>query len=362
MNISTLSKYLIRNYLEKFIFIFFVICSALLVSNIFDLLNKVRGLNISGKVFVKMIFLKLPYLSLELLPLNAMLAMLLMNYVLSKRNEIVAIWSNGISIFKIIAPIAFTNFIIGLFAMTMLNPLSTYMLSKYEKIEAKLINKKTSNLILSHMGVIVSERFEDFKRIYLVKSLEIDKGQMANISIIVTDENNHFFERIDAKYGDIGNGNIKLRTVAMYDKDGSKKNYKKYELATSFSMDNFVEGVTAPDNLNFWKLPEAIHNLKMAGLPALKHQLYYYKILLRPFLMISMVFLASVFIARDNRSGNKLLKVIIGLFVGFGTFLSLQILGNILVYGGLSPFISIGLPTLIVILLSSYAILHLRMD
>lgn len=362
MNISTLSRYLIRNYLEKFFSVFFIICSALIISNIFDLLNKTRGISIDTNIFIRMIFLKLPYLFSELLPLNAMLAMFLMYYVFAKRNEMVAIWGNGISIFGIILPISFTVLTIGILTTTILNPVSTYMLAKYEKIEAKLINKKTSSLILSDMGVIIAEHYGEIKRIYVVKSLDITTGAMGHTSLIITDDDNNYIERIDAKSAKLANGYVTLKNLSIYDSDGNKKLEKKRKFSTYLSVNNFVDGVTSPDNINFWRLPEAIYNLKQAGLPIVKHQLYYYKILYRPLLMVAFIFLATCFISRDNRSRNKFYKVILGLVCGFGTFLMLQILGNIMVYNGLSPIIAMALPTLIIILLSSFAILHLRMD
>lgn len=362
MNISTLSRYLIRNYLEKFFSVFFIICSTLVISNIFDLLNKTRGISIGANLFIKMVFLKLPYLFSELLPLNAMLAMFLMYFVFTKRNEMVAIWGNGISIFGILLPISITVFMIGVFATTIINPASTHMLAKYEKMEAKLINKKTSSLILSDMGVIIAENYEDLRRIYLVKSLDIKTGDMGQTALIITDDDNNYQERIDAASAKLAENRITLKNMYIYDKDGDKRFEKLLEFPTYLSINNFVDGVTSPDNINFWRLPDAIHSLKQAGLPAIKHQLYYYKILYRPLLMVAFIFLATCFIARDNRSRNKLQKVIFGLVCGFGTFLLLQIFGNIMVYNGISPIIAMALPTLIIILLSSFAILHLRMD
>jgi lipopolysaccharide export system permease protein len=185
MTFSILSRYLVKTYLEKFLLVLFVISVSLIVSNTFDLLNKTNGVSIGGSKFMQLILLKLPYLVLEILPLNAMLAMFLMNYALVNRNEMTIIWNSGISLFSFITPIAMTVFVIGVLAITIVNPLSTHMLAKYDAIATKAIKQKPHHAILSNMGIIISEKFEDSKRIYVIKSLLVEQKIMNNITILV---------------------------------------------------------------------------------------------------------------------------------------------------------------------------------
>ena len=309
-----------------------------------------------------MALLKIPYIFSEILPLTAMLAMFLMNYTLGKKNELVAIWSNGISIFRMLLPISLSCLTIGIIATTLLNPVSTYLYTKYEKIESKLIDKKTSNLVISDMGIIISEQINDQRRVYIVKSLNLSKKEIRDITILETDHASNFIQRINARKGSLEDGRIVLENISLYDKDGKREQSRKLEIDTELSINNFVQGLTDPIKISFWNLHEAIENLQRAGLPYIKHQAYYYKLLFRPLLMVAFIFLASCFISRDNRSKNQFQKVALGLFIGFGTFLTQQILNNILIFNGFDPRASIALLTLIIILLSSYSILHLRMD
>jgi lipopolysaccharide export system permease protein len=148
----------------------------------------------------------------------------------------------------------------------------------------------------------------------------------------------------------------------MYDEDGQKTSLDKYQLPTTLSMDNFVEGIKPPHDLNFWALSDAIYNLKSAGLPIIKHQIYFYKLLFRPITMVSLILFAACFISVDNRSKSKMPRTVSGIFSGFMVYLLSQTFGNILAFSGINPMIAMTLPTLIVILLSCFAILHLRID
>lgn len=362
MKISILSRYLIRTYLERFLIVMGVVCIALIFSNIFDILNKTRGISLGQNIFLNLVFLKLPYLLAELLPIVAMLSMFIMIFIFGKNGELSAIWSNGNSTFRILLPISTCVFLIGVFTLSVLNPIYTHMLAKYENIQSKLINHKPYNIVLSSKGIIISEKIDEFKRIYIVKSLDVQAGSMSNISTLLTDNSNNYVGRLNAKLAKLGDRSIIFSNVIMYDEDGQKTILDKYELPTALSMDNFVEGVKPPHDLNFWALSDAIYNLKSAGLPILKHQLYFYKLLFRPVSMVSLIIFAVCFMSIDNRSRSGLSRTILGIFSGFMVYLFSQTFSNILVFNGINPMVAMALPTLIVILLSSFAILHLRID
>ncbi len=359
---SVLSRYLVKVYLEKLFIVFVVISGALILSNIFDLLNKVRGITIGSGIFLKLIFLKLPYLVLELIPLNAMLAAFLMNYSLAKRNEIFIIWGSGISIFRLLLPVLSISFLIGIFSVAILNPLSTYMLVRYETLEAKFTERKMPNLALSSLGIIISEPYEGERRIYIAKSVAVSDQKMKQVTALFANEANSFIERIEAEEAILEDSNFVLNKVSIFGKDGNRFDKEQHIIPTNLEINNLVEGVTAPDHLNFWKLPEAIHNLTKAGLPSSKHQLYYYKLLLRPLVMVAYIMLASCFMFGEMRSKNRISSLSLGVFIGFSTYLISQVVTNILAYNGISPLWSIVSPTLIVILVSNLAILHLRRD
>ncbi len=361
MSISVLSRYLIKTYLEKFLLVLFVISVALLLSNIFDLLNKIRGVSINASLFIQLIFLKLPYLLCELLPLNTMLAMFLMNYILAKRNEIGVMCGSGVSIFTLVTPIASAVLLVGIFTTALINPIATHMLVKYEYMEAKLLERKSPNFTLSNLGIIISEHYAGERRVHVAKSLAVPEKKMMHVTILFADKNNNFIERLEADEAILDNGNIELNNVKIFNQHGERLDKGSYTIPTTLAIDNFVEGITVPDHLSFWKLPEAINNLSDAGLPTIKHKMHYYKILFRPVAMVAYLLIASCFMLKDTRQ-NGANSLVLGVFIGFAVYLTIQIITNILIYQNINVVISMALPTLVIILLSSFAILHLRMD
>ena len=56
MYISVLSRYLIRTYLEKLLLVLLVVTAALILSNTFDLLQRIKGIHLRYDIFFQLIF------------------------------------------------------------------------------------------------------------------------------------------------------------------------------------------------------------------------------------------------------------------------------------------------------------------
>lgn len=363
MYVSVLSRYLIRSYFSKFFLVLLVVIAALILSNIFDLLHRIRGVHLQYEVFFQLVFLKIPYLVLEILPLVIMLTTFLMHFVLTRYNELLVIWGSGISIYRLLIPITLVTFAMGILCVLLINPISTHMLIKYENLESKFTDRKTSFLILSSLGVMISEHYYEENRIYMAKSVVVAENKMINVSVFFTDNNNNFLKRLEAKRAIFAPDNkIKFYEVSIYTSDNRIEHHSDYEINSNLLISNLVEGVTSPDHLNFWQLPEAISKLSKAGFPIFKHQIYYTKLLFKPFAMIAYMLLAICFISNETRSKNRTNLMSIGLFSGLVVYLMSQIFSNIMAYNGTDIVFAVLLPIIIVILTCNFIVLHWRRD
>ena len=362
MYVSALSRYLIKTYLEKLLQVLLVVTFALVISNAFDILHRIRGIHLQYNSFFQLIFFKTPYLLLEILPLVVMLATFLMHFVLTRRNELAVMWGSGISIYRLLLPIILINFAIGIASITILNPLSTYMLVRFETLEAKFTDRKLPYLSLSNLGVMISEHYNGENRIYVARSVIVPENRMLNVSLFFIDHNNNFDHRIEAKTASFGNGEIVMNDVSIFSHHNVETHHDVYRAPSNLLITNLVDGVTSPDHLNFWNLPEATMKLAVAGFPIFKHQLYYYKLLFKPFAMVAYIFLAICFISNDTRSKNRMNYLAMGIFSGLVAYLMSQIISNILAYNGVNILWAVFLPIIIVILTSNFFILHYRRD
>ena len=127
------NKYLIINFIIISLFIIFI--NFLELSRVLDEDNK----NLFN--FLYFSFLKYPSILNEIIPFVTIISVSFLIRNLINNNELVSMRNLGYSIFDIFLPMSIAVFVMGLFFLFFLNPLSVLMETKYD---VKLDNKEVS--------------------------------------------------------------------------------------------------------------------------------------------------------------------------------------------------------------------------
>ena len=127
------NKYLIINFIIISIFIIFI--------NLLELSRVISEDNKNIFNFIYLSFLKYPSILNEIIPFVTIISISFLIRNLINNNEFVSMRNLGYSIFDIFLPISIAVFIMGLFFLFFINPLSVFMETKYDN---KLDNKDNS--------------------------------------------------------------------------------------------------------------------------------------------------------------------------------------------------------------------------
>ena len=174
INYQTLAKYLAKMFTKQFFVTSAVILCVLFITNAFDVLQKFKSANITPGDFWKLISFKIPYLFNEVAALICFISTFMFLRNITKQNELVIILSSGVPIWNIfIAPIIVT-FIIGILILGIVNPIGTYGLQEYDRLEAKLRKTPHLNFVISQAGIFFFENFAGNNRIIQAKSINAD--------------------------------------------------------------------------------------------------------------------------------------------------------------------------------------------
>ena len=359
INLKTLSIYLFTQYIRYFIAVLLIITGALILSNIFDVLQKFKTIHISTNLIWKLVLYKIPYLLGEIATLISFISMLFFLRQLTKYNELVVILCSGIHIWKIFIVPVVTTFLIGIIFVMVLNPIGTYGLQKYEKLERTLTNKRHHDFIVMQSGLLFFEEYNAGNRVIQVKSINLATGELKDLTILFVDSNNYLIKRIDADSAILSDGYLKLVTLKITT-DNDSKEYKNLTIPTNLSISNFTERFVPSEMISIWNIKSCINKFTKFGLPIINYQIHYYKLLFKPLIMIATVIFASCFMSLTQR-GNTQVKVLAGgLFGGFVIYSLLEIFLRILVSNGIDPIFSVLLPIFFLIFISNFAILHLH--
>lgn len=355
----TIIKYLARKFSWYLFLISLVIVVVLAVSGAFGILQKFKSIYITPEDFWLLVLLKIPYLFNEVSTIIGFVSSLLFLRYLSNHNELIVIISSGIPIWRVFAVPIVLSFIFGTIIVTIINPISTYSLKEYERIEEKLQNNTPQNsFLISDTGIFFYEKYQNTNRIIQARSINLAKKSILDMTILIVDSKNQLLQRIDTPYSELDNGQFDLYAPVVSTADESLTLPKLY-LPTDLSINNLIQRFTPPEMISIWYLSDVIDKLTSSGLPTLSYQLHFFKQLFKPLAMSAMVFLACWFLSFDNRNSN-IKTMTFALVIGLCTYFLLEIVLHILAYGGLSPLFATLLPILFIILISNFVILHFQ--
>ena len=356
---STLFRYLAKSYVAYFGLVLATVVLALLVSNIFDTLSRFKGVLLTLSLFLELISFKLLYLSLEILPLICFISTLLFLHALVKSCELVSILNSGVSIWGILFPVSLSAICIGVIAITMINPVASTLLRNYEKIVSKLENK-SHNISISDLGIMVAENYHEEGRIFIVKTVDFGVKRISDITILFTDRDNNFISRIDADSGVFEGNSLVLHQSRMLSKDGVKTVDTESKIHTNLSIKHFAKSSLGPEYISFWQLPSMILTLHKAGISVVKYQIYYYKQLFKPLMMLATVLMAGCFTQVSAERKARVKLVVVGIASGFVVYVLSEICVAILTHQGMTPIFAILCSVVGIMILSIFVILHLH--
>lgn len=354
-----ITLYLARLFTKQFCLSVLTVICILLISNIFDNLQKFKSNIVSASDFWLLIFFKIPHLFNEVCSLVSFFATILFIQAIRKNNELIIFLSNGIPIGKIFMIPAILTFVFGIILLVIVNPLSTYGLKKYEKLESKITENNNVNIIISQSGIFFYDKYGDTNRIMQAKSINTSKNSFDELTILIVDTKNNLLQRIDAPTADLNSGFFKLNNPIITNLQSSEK-LSEINLPTNLTVNNLMMRFSPPEMINIWQLSDSIIQFSKSGLAVIKYQLYYYKQLFKPLTMLAMSSIACWFVSVNLRNNSNTIIVAVSLILGLCTYFFLELTFRALAYNNFSPQFAIFLPIIFIILISNFVILHFQ--
>ncbi|MDD4555942.1 MAG: LPS export ABC transporter permease LptG [Alphaproteobacteria bacterium] len=362
---NLISKYLIRSFLVNFIAVLFMILGIILMFEVIDLLRRVSDRSDVGFDFVlQMAFTKLPRTLEMVFPFVVMIAAMMTFWKFSKSNEFVVIRAAGVSVWGFLYPVLFTAFAIGVINIILLNPIASQMYEIHETLDYRFKTKNPKAMLFNSKGLWIREAINnDETMVFHAKSLrQVNANLLLNkITLIETDKTSRPIRRLEAFAGELNNGFFDLADIKIYTAGKETETISNLKYPTSLNIERIKENFIEPEAISFWDLPETIRFYELSGFSVQKHYMRYLTLLVSPFLLCAMIFVAAVFSLRPNtRKGGVILMIVGGVTTGFTVYF----LSQVIYAFGLNDYIPIWLavlsPSLITILFSVSLLLHLE--
>lgn len=358
---ATLSGYIARQFVARFLAFYLSLCGMIVLVSIVDLLDRnATKAKANLWTIVEMAFLKLPFVSQEVMPFTILFAGIATFWRLTRSNELVVARSSGVSVWQFLLPVVASALAVGILAVTVLNPLASILLARFEKMEARYLTYEGRVLAVKKTGLWLRQADQGGQSVIHAQKVSPTIVTLYDVIIFRFAEGDHFTGRIDAERATLKAGQWELSNAIQAIPGQAHQFHDSLTLPTDLTPTKIQESFAPPETISFWALPGFIEIMELAGFSAHRHRLQLHKLLSTPLLFVAMILIAATFSMRPQRRGHVAVLILLGVGAGF----MLHILSNFVFALGLSSRLPIEMagwtPAGVSLMLGVASLLHLE--
>ena len=358
---ATLSRYIARHVLFGIVA---TLLSLGLVALVIDTVEHMRRASDAedatfGTVLL-MALLHQPFLLQKLVPFAVLFGTMFAFQRLTRSQELIAARAIGVSVWQFLLPALAVSAGLGAFIVMAFNPLSSAMVSRYERLENAVLSSRGSLVAVSAGGFWVRQQEGQRELLIHARQMTRDPPVLERVVVFFYEDGVRFAERIDASSASLEPGRWVLDQPMLSRPDGSRQMLETYAIPTDLTPERIQENFAAPETMSFWDLPAFIESLEAVGFSAREHRLYWHGLLALPLLLSAMLLIGATFSLRFVRRGGTGLLVVGGLLAGFLFYILSDVVFAIGLSGRLPIILAAWTPAGIAILLGLTTLFHLE--
>lgn len=358
----TLSLYLARRFLMTFAMVF---TGFFILLFLFDLIEEVRRHPQSSvNDLAGLAMLHTPGSIYNILPLLMVLAAIALFLRLARSSELVAIRATGQSALRTLAAPVLAALSVGLFAVTIFNPIVAATTKRYEFLSNA--GGGTAEFSVGSDGLWLRQGGADGQWVIRAGGSNPDGTELFDVSLLAFDTSGAPAIRIEAAAARqiagvwTATDAKEWRFVTGDNPEASARRHDSLVLATQLTADQIRNSVGAPSTVSVWDMPAFIIALDRAGFSSRRHAVWFQMELAMPLLLAAMVLVGAGFTMRHTRFGQTGQLVLLALVSGIAIFFIrnfAQVLGE---SGQIPVLLAAWTPPIAATLLSVSLLLHLE--
>lgn len=358
---NTVDRYIARTFLGYFIATLTVVLTLYIV--VHALSETLKGSGVSLESLTLYYVYSLPAIAYQFLPVAALTATLFTLSGMNSHNELVALFSSGMSLARVSAPIlsmiaiiSISFFAVGDWVMPIFNQKKNYIYFVEIKKQPGLYATVKTNRIWYRSGQVI----------FYLQTVNPEAKSAEGVAFYYMDNNWDLSQVIHANklvqkgaVWDLNDG-----AITIFEGRNSFPMTKTFEHKAMDALEkdffNVPSQAVSTDVMRLGELRSFIKRNKEAGLNTLRYEVDYQAKFGFAFASLVMAFLGVPFSARMNRSGGRAMSIGVTIAMAFG-YWSLYSSGLTLgKYGYLPPFIAAWLPNIVTLVLTGFLVLRLR--
>ena len=310
--------------------------------------------------------LRLPYISMQILPFAVLLGGILCFWRLTRSSELIVARAAGVSAWEFLAAPTFCALLFGIAAVTVVTPLSSIMLARAEVMDNTYLRTGGGPLALDggQLWLRQSDRALTPQGVAIIhaRGVELHGRQLTanGVSVFRLDGNDRLLARIEATRAVLGPGSWELADARNLRPDELPGPVQQISLPTDLTVQRVQESFASPDTLSVWALPGFIALLERSGFSAIRHRLHFQSLLALPLLCATMALVGAGFSMRPARRGGVARMIGGGVAAGFALFMISKIAEEFGQSGALPVLLAAWVPAAAGLMLAVALLLHME--
>ena len=205
----TINFYLLKEFFKVVVNTSLVFFCLGLIINLFEEINFFKDYDVGIYLPLILSFLFVPSLFYNMFPFIILLSGIWFFLHIRKTDEIIAMKISGMSNFSIILVPSILSVILGIFFITLVNPVTSTLVKKYESTKGSFEKDQDYLAAITSNGIWIKEKNN------IIKSSKLNKNNLLDVSIYEFDNNDNFLKRFEAESADISSRNWILKNVKI---------------------------------------------------------------------------------------------------------------------------------------------------
>lgn len=305
-----------------------VLVSILLI----DLVEQMRSIGSRAELSLlgaaRLTLLKTPMLIEQTLPFVVLAGSMMAIVGLNRSSELVAMRAAGVSAWRFLAPATVVGFVLGIAAISVVNPIGArfYQIFEQEKADALSDYSDAS----PRNGVWIRQGDAQGQVVIHADSVDASGARLEGATFMFFEEQEstlRFTRRIRAAKAELKHGFWQLTDLVEAIPGGAPERHAHLAIPTDLDANEMLDRFVAPATLSFWRLPGFIREARQAGFAPTRYELKWQSLLAYPLMLASMAGLGAAFSLQLQRLGNLARWGAAGVGIGLFLFFFSQLAG-----------------------------------
>jgi lipopolysaccharide export system permease protein len=361
----TLSLYIVRQFATSVISMLLALSGLVAMFDFIELLRRSASHpEVSFGLVSQIAALRLPYVSMQIMPFAVLLGGILCFWRLTRSSELIVARASGVSAWEFLTGPTLCAALFGVIATGLISPVSSVMLARAEAMENTYLRSGGGPLALNggQLWLRQSDRVLNPQGVAIIHAnqVELHGKQLTatQVSVFRLDGADKLLDRVEATRATLGKGNWILDNARTIKADQLPGPPEEMSLPTDLTVSRVQESFASPDTLSVWALPSFIALLDRSGFSSIRHRLHFQALLALPLLCATMCLVSAGFSMRPARRGGVAKMIGSGVAAGFVLFVVSKIAEEIGQSGALPVALAAWAPAVSGLMLAVALLLH----